>query len=162
MPTLQESLDRLLHSNYRNNSPGAAVLVAKAGEPLYQGSAGLADVGSGADLTPSTNFRMASVSKQFTAMCVHLLSQKNALHLTDSLCAYFPELAHFAEATLNHLLNHTSGLPDFEEHLPASQVIQLTDEDVLQLTAAQQRLLFSPGTQYRYSNTAYVLSYNFV
>ncbi|WP_170114103.1 serine hydrolase domain-containing protein [Pontibacter mucosus] len=154
---LPNTLDALLDRHYTANTPGAVLLVAKGKEVVYSGSRGLANLQTGAAITPDTTFRLASVSKQFTAMCVHLLAQQGLLQLTERLALYFPELIHWREVQLLHLLNHTSGLPDFEEHIPENQQTQLTDEDVLQITAQQKALLFSPGTQYRYSNTAYVL-----
>ncbi|AKD05095.1 serine hydrolase domain-containing protein [Pontibacter korlensis] len=157
MPTLQLVLDNLLSRHFSENSPGAVVLVAKGDEVLYLQGAGLANLKTRAPITPETTFRLASVSKQFTAMCVHLLEQQGQLKLTNKLSVYFPELIHFGEIQLLHLLNHTSGLPDFEEYIPEDQTDQLTDEDVLRITAAQEKALFSPGSQYRYSNTAYVL-----
>ncbi|SFG02494.1 serine hydrolase domain-containing protein [Pontibacter chinhatensis] len=154
---LQNTLDALLARHFTANTPGAVLLVAKGKEVIYLGSRGLANLQTVAAITPDTTFRLASVSKQFTAMCVHLLAQQGHLQLTDRLSLYFPELRHLEGVRLLHLLNHTSGLPDFEEHIPESQQAQLTDEDVLQLTAQQQALLFPSGSQYRYSNTAYVL-----
>ncbi|WP_266205982.1 serine hydrolase domain-containing protein [Pontibacter kalidii] len=157
MPTLPQALDHLLNRHFTSQTPGAVVLVAKENEVVYLRGAGLANLETGAAITPDTTFRMASVSKQFTAMSVHLLALQQKLQLNDPLALFFPELAHFKAIQLLHLLNHTSGLPDFEEHIPEDQTAQLSDEDVLRKTAAQPALLFSPGTQYRYSNTAYVL-----
>ncbi|MCX2740388.1 serine hydrolase domain-containing protein [Pontibacter anaerobius] len=157
MPTLENALDSLLARHFTRFTPGAVLLVAREDEVLYLRGAGKANLDTGAAITPDTTFRLASVSKQFTAMCVHLLAQRGLLKFTDSIGLYFPELAHFSEIRLLHLLNHTSGLPDFEEHIPENQAAQLTDEHVLRITAAQPALLFSPGNQYRYSNTGYVL-----
>lgn len=154
---LPNTLDALLDRHFTASTPGAVLLVAKGKEVVYLGSRGVANLQTAAAITPDTTFRLASVSKQFTAMCIHLLAQQGLLQLTDRLSLYFPELGHWPEVQLLHLLNHTSGLPDFEEHIPESQQAQLTDEDVLQITAQQKSLLFSPGSQYRYSNTAYVL-----
>ncbi|OKL40401.1 serine hydrolase domain-containing protein [Pontibacter flavimaris] len=157
MLTLPQALDRLLSRHYTFQTPGAMVLVAKGDEVIYSRGAGLANLETGAAITPETTFRMASVSKQFTAMCVHLLAQQQKLGLSDKLSVYFPELTHFKNIQLLHLLNHTSGLPDFEEFIPENQTTQLSDEDVLRITAAQESTLFCPGTQYRYSNTAFIL-----
>lgn len=154
---LPNTLDALLDRHYIASTPGAVLLVAKGKEVVYSGSRGRASLQTGAAITPDTIFRLASVSKQFTAMCIHLLAQQGLLQLSDRLSSYFPELGHWPEVRLLHLLNHTSGLPDFEEHIPESQQAQLSDEDVLRITAQQKALLFSPGSQYRYSNTAYIL-----
>ncbi|GHA55723.1 serine hydrolase domain-containing protein [Pontibacter akesuensis] len=157
MPELQEKLDALLARHYAATTPGAVLLLTKEDKVTYQGHCGLADVVSKAAITADTTFRLASVSKQFTAMCLHLLAQQQRINLQDELGFHFPELAHLGSVRLWHLLCHTSGLPDFEEHIPAQQTAQLTDEEVLEITAAQPSLLFPAGTQFRYSNTGYVL-----
>lgn len=157
MSQLQEALDELLQQHYTTHTPGAAILVARQHEIVYKGAAGVANMATGTPLTTQSNFRMASVSKQITAMSVWLLVQQDRLRLNDALSLYFPELAHLGNVQLHHLLNHTSGLPDFEEYIPTNQTAQLRDEEVLQITAIQQTTLFSPGTRYRYSNTGYVL-----
>ncbi|RIJ42321.1 serine hydrolase domain-containing protein [Pontibacter oryzae] len=157
MPTLENALHHLLHKHYNAQTPGAMVCIARYGAILFEGGAGAANLETGAPITSETTFRLASVSKQFTAMCVHLLAQHGQLQLHDQLSAYFPELAHFGDIRLSNLLNHTSGLPDFEEVIPSSQTEQLTDEDVLHLTSKQTHVFFPAGARYRYSNTAYVL-----
>lgn len=156
-PTLHHTLDTLLDRYYTSQTPGAVLLLAKGKEIVYLRGNGLANLATGEAIGPETTFRLASVSKQFTAMCVHLLAQQQKLHLSDKLSLYFPELAQFGSIQLLHLLHHTSGLPDFEEHIPENQTAQLTDEDALRITASHPSLLFSPGTQYRYSNTAFIL-----
>ncbi|WP_299754836.1 serine hydrolase domain-containing protein [uncultured Pontibacter sp.] len=156
MHAIQAALDNLTNRHFSSRTPGAALLVARKDE-VFMSGAGLANLATGAPITADTTFRLASVSKQFTAMCLLLLAQRQQLHLNDNLNLYFPELTQFKSIQLLHLLNHTSGLPDFEEHICGHQTEQLTDEDVLAITAAQQEPLFAPGTLYRYSNTAYVL-----
>lgn len=157
MPNLTQSLNKLLRRHYTDHTPGAVLLLAQGGQSVYQGSAGMAELGTKHQLGMESNFRLASVSKQFTAMCVHLLAQQGQLQPQEDLHTYFPELSHFRGIKLLHLLNHSSGLPDFENNIPASQSAQLTDEQVLSLIAAQPAPLFAAGTAYRYSNTAYVL-----
>ncbi|TPE46296.1 serine hydrolase domain-containing protein [Pontibacter mangrovi] len=157
MPSLQSTMENLMRRHIQDTSPGAVLLLAREGETVFLEAAGLADLGQKTTLTPHSTFRLASVSKQFTAMGVLLLAQQGMVNLQDQLSLFIPELAHFKGVQLQHLLNHTSGLPDFEEFIPEHQARQLRDEDVLRLTAAQKTAFFAAGSMYRYSNTAYVL-----
>jgi CubicO group peptidase (beta-lactamase class C family) len=96
------------------NSIGACVLAIDDGEVIFKEGFGLADVESRDPSTPATNFRMASVSKQFTALAVMLLVDRGKLSLDDTLDAFFvggPK--YWEKITLKHLLTHTSGLPDY-------------------------------------------------
>ena len=147
-----------MQANYSADKPGAALLVAVGGEVLYSKGFGLADLATATPITPVTNFRLASVSKQFTAMCIHLLQRQKLLQYDDTLLRFFPGFNKFGEEiTLRHLLTHTSGLPDYENFIDADRPNQVSDEEVLELMAAQNHTLFNPGTQYYYSNTGYVL-----
>ncbi|MEJ8800688.1 serine hydrolase domain-containing protein [Pontibacter sp. H249] len=156
--SLAQALDAHLNTCYSDNQPGAAILVAKAGEVLYENCIGLANLLKGERIIPATNFRLASVSKQFTAMCVQLLQQQGLLKYEDKLSDFFPELAHLSgNISIKQLINHTSGLPDYENFVPENRTEQVRDLEVLAITDAQPKLLFTPGSQYRYSNTGYVL-----
>jgi CubicO group peptidase (beta-lactamase class C family) len=109
-------------------------------------------------VTPATSFRLASLSKQFTAAAVLLLAEDGALTLDDSVRAWLPSLPAAADgAMLRHLLTHTSGLIDFEEVMPEGITAQLRDADVLDLIERENRRHFAPGSAYRYSNTGYAL-----
>jgi CubicO group peptidase (beta-lactamase class C family) len=139
-------------------SPGACVLAFDQGEIVFQHAYGLADVENSVACTPQTNFRMASVSKQFTAFAVMLLVDRGKLHLDDTLDKFFPGFpAYGRRIALRHLLTHTSGLPDYEELIPAGTTLQLDDTDVLHLIMESDQPLFSPGEKWQYSNSAFVL-----
>jgi CubicO group peptidase (beta-lactamase class C family) len=154
---MKSQLDQLMR-DYAGGNPGASVLVLKNGEALARGSYGMADLEAQVPVTPATNFRLASVSKQFTAAAVLLLMEEGKLGLDDPITQWLPSLPAIArEATLRHLLTHTSGLIDYEDVMPAAPSTQLSDRDVLQLLATQNRTYFPPGGGYRYSNSGYVL-----
>ncbi|WP_299823542.1 serine hydrolase domain-containing protein [uncultured Pontibacter sp.] len=156
--SLHNALDNLMQATYRKGRPGAALLLSLGGELLFEKGYGCANLGTSESITPATNFRLASVSKQFTAMCVQLLQQQGLLTYEDKLYGYFPALIHFGgDISINHLICHTSGLPDFEEFVEDDRQEQVKESEVLRITAAQPRLYFKPGSQYRYSNTGYVL-----
>ncbi|MCW5581356.1 MAG: beta-lactamase family protein [Luteimonas sp.] len=157
MQSTAEQVDSMM-SAYAGDGPGAALLVARDGVPVLRRGYGLADLEARAPATPQTRFRLASVSKQFTAAAILLLAQDGALALDDPLRRWLPSLPPAtAGITLHHLLTHTSGLVDYEDVMPARIDGQLSDADVLVLLEGQDRLYFAPGTGYRYSNSAYVL-----
>jgi CubicO group peptidase (beta-lactamase class C family) len=119
---------------------------------------GLAEVETARPVTPETNFRLASLSKQFTATAVMLLEAEGKLGYDDSITALIPGLPAYARGvTVRHLLNHTSGLPDYERFVPDTQTAQALDRDIPALIARDSATLFAPGTRYAYSNTGYGL-----
>ena len=154
-----DRLDSLFADFSRPGMPGASVLVVRNDSAIVRASYGLADVDSAAPVTPATNFRLASLSKQFTAMSVLQLVAEGKVLVHDPASKYLPELPPFAHAvTVQHLLTHTSGLSDYEDFVPDTQTYQVHDADVLTLIAARsESLLFAPGTAWRYSNTGYAL-----
>ncbi|KGM54794.1 beta-lactamase [Lysobacter arseniciresistens ZS79] len=155
--------DRIAHveavmRDYAGNVPGASVLVMHDGRPVVRRGFGRADLEAGAAATPSTNYRLASVSKQFTAAAILLLAEDGRLDLDDPVRTWLPSLPAAVEpATIRHLLTHTSGLVDYEDVIPGSMTWQLRDADVLKLLESQDRTYFAPGSDYRYSNSGYAL-----
>jgi CubicO group peptidase (beta-lactamase class C family) len=149
-------MDALL-KRYQGTVPGAAVAVIRDGAPAYSAH-GYADLEKRERITSATNFRLASVTKQFTAAAILLLAQDGKLKLDDRVRLWLPSLPVAAEPiTLRHLLTHTSGLIDYEDVIPATLTTQLHDSDVLALLESQDRTYFLPGTSYRYSNSGYAL-----
>jgi CubicO group peptidase (beta-lactamase class C family) len=147
-----------LFSAYTGSAPGASVVVIRDGKVIVRQAYGTADLERHVAATPATDYRLASVSKQFTAMAVMLLAKDGNLRYDQPIRDFFPELPAAARAvTIRHLLNHTSGLWDYEDLIPESRTTQLDDRDVLALVAAKDSLYFPAGTEYRYSNSGYVL-----
>ena len=150
-------VDALLH-NYAGDVPGAAVLVLRDGQAVVRASYGLADLETGTPTTPETNYRLASVTKQFTAASILLLAEDGRLTLDDRGRTWLPSLPKAVETvTIRQLLTHTSGLIDYEDVIPGTLAAPLHDADVLRLLETQDRTYFRPGTGYRYSNSGYAL-----
>lgn len=138
--------------------PGASVVVIRDGQVVMRGAYGMADLERHTPATPATNYRLASVSKQFTAMAVMLLVEDGTLGYDQPVRGLIPELPRSADAvTIRHLLNHTSGLVDYEDLIPESRTTQLDDQDVVDYLAAKDSVYFPAGSEYRYSNSGYVL-----
>lgn len=154
---MQSSVDALMR-DYSGDVPGASVLVLRDGEPLLQRSYGQADLEAHVAATPRTNYRLASVTKQFTAAAILLLAEDGKLSLDDPLRKWLPSLPAATDPiTLRQVLSHASGLVDYEDVMAPDATEQVHDIDVLHLLETQDRLYFAPGTDYRYSNSGYAL-----
>ena len=138
--------------------PGASVVVIHDDRVVLRRAYGMADLERHVAATPQTDYRLASVSKQFTAMAVIQLARLGKVRYDQSVREILPELPAAAQGvTVRHLLNHTSGLPDYEDLIPDSQTNQVSDRDVLALLSRKDTLYFPAGSAYRYSNSGYVL-----
>ena len=155
--TRRTRIDQLM-SRYAGDIPGASLLVVSDGKAIVRSGYGYANLEAHVKAGPATNYRLASVTKQFTATCILLLRQDGKLRLQDHVRKWLPDLPASDDAiTLYQLLTHTGGLIDYEDLIPPGRTTQLDDADVLSLIAAQHRLYFAPGSAYRYSNGGYVL-----
>ncbi len=157
-----DSLLNVLHGQGRFN---AAILVAEADSVIYKNGFGYANFETKDTLTSESCFRLASVSKQFTAMCIMILEERGRLSYDDNITQYLPELSFYKGVTIRHLLWHTGGLPDymdlFNKHWNKDKLA--FKEDVLSLMAEHQpEIDFRPGEKYEYSNTGYSLLANIV
>jgi CubicO group peptidase (beta-lactamase class C family) len=158
LPTSATSKVDALMQKYDGNVPGASLLVIKNGVPLIRRGYGMADLEQHTAAKPATDYRLASVSKQFTAASILLLAEDGKLKLDDSIRRWLPSLpASTEKVTLRELLSHTGGLIDYEDLMPANTTEQLNDSDVLRMLSATSKSYFPPGTAYRYSNSGYVL-----
>ena len=155
--TTSAHIDALMR-DYDGPVPGASVLVIRDGRTVARRAFGLADAARGTPATPATNYRLASVTKQFTAAAILELAAEGKLTLDDPLRHWLPSLPAAADpVTIRHLLSHTSGLVDYEDVIPEGTTEQLRDADVLRLLESENRTYFPPGTSYRYSNSGYAL-----
>ncbi len=158
-----ERLDRRLSSLASPREPGAAVLVVKDGRIVFERGRGITDLRTLRPIDGRTNFRLASVTKAFTAAAVMLLVRDGKLGYEDRLTALFPDFPEYGrEIRIRHLLNHTSGLPDYEDLMapPASGPegpSQISDTEVLALLGRQTSGRFAPGSKWAYSNSGYVV-----
>lgn len=152
---LDTTVDELL-TEYGGSNPGASVLVVQHGNVLLRRSYGLADCIGGVPVETGTNFRLASVTKQFTAVAVLLLRDDGALHLSETLCDIFPDFPPYGRGVqVHHLLHHTSGLRDYFGLLTPGRTKQVSDAEVLQMMREQPGTDSAPGSTYEYSNTGY-------
>jgi CubicO group peptidase (beta-lactamase class C family) len=162
----KEELERIFTGVADDHSPGLAVLVRENGRTVFERGYGVKDLQSRRAIDSHTDFRLASCTKQFTAMAIMLLVHDRKLRYDERLTDVFPEFPNYRKAiTIRNLLTHTSGLPDYESltdqasngRPPWNESHQIHDADVLKLLEAQKRGKFSPGAQWSYSNSGYVV-----
>ena len=148
-----------------NNAPGAAVIVVRNGEIVFRRGYGVADLRTLHPIDTQTNFRLASFTKQFTAAAIMLLARDGKLHYDDHLTDFFPEFPTYGKSiTVRNLLNHTSGLPDYEDILtqqypgtPDEKIPQIHDAGVLKLLEQQSSGKFAAGAKWEYSNSGFAV-----
>ncbi len=157
--TNMKNIDQLFNQ-FSNKTPGCAVGVVQNGEVIYERCFGLANLETKTLITPDTAFRLASLTKPFTTMAIMLLKEQNKLEFDDPAKKYIPGFPVYARnITIRNLLTHTSGMPDHEA--PLYKTIKPGEEptiyDSLEVLKKRKRLLFKPGSKYKYSNAGYVL-----
>ena len=151
------------------DEPGFAALICNGagGRNFYMRTEGVRDLRSKAKIDEHTNFRLASFTKQFTAMAIMLLVHDGKLRYEETLTEIFPDFPAYGKTiTVRNLLNHTSGLPDYEDLMDAvektkgpiwSPKKQIQDAEVLDLLKKENAGKFAPGTSWSYSNSGYVV-----
>lgn len=153
--------EQLLDAWYDGENPGAAVAILRDGKVVYRKFAGEANIEHGVPISDRTKFDIASVSKQFTGLAVAMLIDQGRIAQSDDIRKYLPEVPDFGKPiTIGHLLNHTSGLRDWDAPLGlAGMRIEdgVTLDRILAFVANQKSLNFAPGEQQTYSNTGYNL-----
>jgi CubicO group peptidase (beta-lactamase class C family) len=154
----EKEIDLIFKNYNKTNLPGAAVMIIKNGKIIFEKGYGLANVEKNIPITGETNFRLASVTKQFTAMSILMLINEGQLKFETTLQDIFPEFPSFGkEITIKNLLQHTSGLIDYEDLIPDSATVQVKDKDVLALLMKTDSTYFRPGSEHQYSNTGYAI-----
>jgi arabinooligosaccharide transport system substrate-binding protein len=153
-PTQSHQVDSII--GIRQDAPGASVIVIQDGRVLHKRGYGLADLDHKTPIRPSTDFYLASVSKQFTAMAIIMLVEQGRLSYDDHLSTFFPEFpAYGGSVTIRDLLHHTSGVPDYFGLI--SNTADLTNQRILETLIRQKEPEFPPGERHQYSNSGYVL-----
>ena len=160
--TIQQ-LDAIATQDVPKNAPGIATAIIKDGEVIYEKYAGYADLQDSTLITSSTRFNIASNGKQFTALAILNLIEKNEINLSDDIRKWFPNLYPKIQEkiTVQSLLNHTSGIRDCYDLWSLQGFTwwkkSFDNENVLKLIEKQSDLNFTPNTKYLYSHPNYIL-----
>jgi CubicO group peptidase (beta-lactamase class C family) len=160
-----EQLNAIFSGIASPQEPGLAVVIRQNGHTLFERGYGMRDLRSGLPIDARTNFRLASFTKQFTAMSIMLLVHDGKLHYDDHLTDIFPDFPAYGGAiTVRNLLNHTSGLIAYEDLMDKKyagkqwyEIPQITDAGVLALAEQQSGTKFPPGSNWEYSNGGYCI-----
>lgn len=154
----EQQVDRLFQGYQGDTTPGAAVRVIRDGKVLLSRHYGMANIEARQSVTASSNFRLASISKQFTAISILMLIEQQRLTLDTVLVQVFPDFpAYGGDISIEQLLQHRSGLLDYEPLVPGDAAEQVHDVDVLEMMKSQEAGYFTPGSEYRYSNSGYAV-----
>ena len=165
--SMEKKLDALFSVATSPDAPGLAVLVRQNGQTVFQRGYGVRDLRTKSKIDAQTNFRLASFTKQFTAMAVMLLVHDGKIRYDETLTEIFPDFPAYGKSiTVRNLLHHTSGLPDYEDLMDAAEKAkgpiwspekQIQDDQVLELLKKESNGKFAPGTSWSYSNSGYVV-----
>jgi len=154
-----EKLDKLCASLFPADEPGAAVLVLRGDDIIFDKGYGIADINTRKAIDGNTFFNIASVSKQFTAVAILQLAEQGKLSLEDPVSKYFPEYKadFWKDIRIKHLLSHSSGVPDARGGIPRE--LKLKGDETLAMSYLPEldHLNFAPGTAYEYINPTFVM-----
>lgn len=164
--SLARAVDRLVKKRgFTDDGPGVAILIVEPGKPVFKKGYGLARLRDKTEITPLTLFELASVSKTFTATATLILQEQGKLSIDDDVRKYLPELPKYDPAhpiKISHLLQHTSGLPDYLsfDDVPDHNRGFWINEDYVREFAKRRSsfpLEFPTGQKYEYENTNFML-----
>ena len=153
----ESALDQHIRDLVNAGLFSGSVLVARQGQILLRRGYGMTNATT--PNTATTRFRIASITKQFTATLVLRLHEQGRLNIDDGICNYIEACPDaWGQVTIRHLLAHSSGIPDYTDYrdFDATQAIPTTREALI-ARFRDQPLQFTPGSSFKYSNSGYVL-----
>lgn len=157
---LVKQIDKSISDNYKNYTPGCAILIAKKDEVLLEKGYGIANIELNVPMKSEMVFRIGSITKQFTAMAILQLVDKGQIALTDSIQKFIKDFHFKGETiTIENLLTHTSGIKGYEQidaKIPNVMRIDFSPKIIID-SLDKLSLEFDPNTGYKYSNSNYFL-----
>ncbi len=158
--TRVEQIRGLMNAQFPADEPGAAILILRGDTLLMAEGYGLADMQTKTPVTTETNFCLASISKQFTAVGILQLCEQGRMALTDEVRTFFPQLTEpiWQGVTVRHILSHTSGIPDARAHFPREMKIFADDNVAVAYFDTLSWRDFLPGEAYKYINPTITLA----
>jgi CubicO group peptidase (beta-lactamase class C family) len=155
-----QEIDAFVTERMNPDGSGYGILVVQDGEIIFGKGWGMANIADGFPFTPDTPIDLASLTKQFTAVAILILYERDSLDLDMKIVDHFPQFSTaWSEVTVHHLLTHQSGIPNYTEFVPESEegYNGLTNQLALDLVLQDSSLEFPPGEQTLYSNTGYLI-----
>jgi CubicO group peptidase (beta-lactamase class C family) len=158
-PELAARVDDYVNALVRQNRFSGAILLARDGQVLLSKGYGMANLENEVPNTPQTRFRLASITKQFTAAAIILLQERGKLNVQDSICKYVENCPPtWQPITVHHLLTHTSGIPSFTGFSDYRQLKFFPSTPAQTIAKFRDKPLeFTPGERFNYNNSGYVL-----
>ena len=157
---LAKDLDSLIFNRLPGVAPGCVVLVAEKGQIVYEKAFGLANLEQHVAMQSDMVFRIGSITKQYTSIAILQLVEQGKIVLSDVIQKYIPDYPSKGDRiTIENLLTHTSGIPDYEVldvHIPNAIRIDLPAKQIID-SLGKLSLEFTPGSRYHYSNSNYFL-----
>lgn len=153
-----QKMNSFMQALDQNRKFMGTVAVAENGKTVYSNAFGYADVENNIKNTPETRFRIGSITKTFTSVLVMKAVEENKLKLDEKLSKYFPQIKNADKITLEHLLNHRSGIHNvtaLPDYLTWNSKAITPKDMVAKITAAGSD--FEPGKSMSYSNSNYIL-----
>lgn len=142
----------------KDKCPGYSLLIVQDGKTILEKTVGYSSLEQENLISRGSNFRLASVTKQFIAAAILVLLDKRKLSTEDTLLKFFPDFPDYGkDINIHHLLTHSSGIFDYEKLMSSDKDNQIHDEDILVLLKKQKDTMFPVGTKYSYSNGGYCL-----
>jgi CubicO group peptidase (beta-lactamase class C family) len=155
-------IDEVMNKTIACEGFWGAVLVSRGDAILHAAGYGMADIERNIPNTPEKKFRIASITKQFTAAAVLNLLEEGTISLSDSVVKFIPEFPNGERILIHQMLNHSSGIPTMinteqllEEVEKFSEGRSLEEAEIAYISSLPLR--FEPGNSFLYSNSAYFL-----
>lgn len=153
--------DAYVSAAVKSHRFNGTVLLAKDGKVIFKKGYGMADFEWDIANTPATKFRLGSITKQFTAMCIMQLQERGLLNVDDSIGKYLTDYPKPVadKVTIHHLLTHSSGIPSYTDDptfFKEKSILPLTVKQMID-SFKDKPLKFDPGTKFEYDNSGYFL-----
>jgi CubicO group peptidase (beta-lactamase class C family) len=152
-------IDAMLSAQFRPQEPGGVALITRNGKVVYSKAFGMANIELNIPMKPGNIFRIASITKQFTAVAILQLMEQGKINLQDNISRFIPDYpAQGNKISIEHLLTHTSGIQDYTRIKDYSnQVARSVSPAEMIDYFKNEPLRFAPGTKWEYSNSNYFI-----
>lgn len=157
--TLDYKIDQLVSKIYKENEPGAVILIAENGKTIYKKAFGQANLELNVPMAPNNVFEIGSITKQFTAVAILILEEQGKLNVNDDITKYIPDYpTQGKNITVHQLLNHTSGIKNYTSMESFIQFAR-TDMSPIEIIDVfkNEPMDFSPGEKFQYNNSGYII-----
>jgi len=152
-----QELDKLMHTYHKLRKFNGTILVSQKGKVLFEKGYGYQDMKTKVPNNSRMVYQIASVTKAFTSTLILKLVELQQLKLTDYISKFYTGFPKGDSITISHLLSHTSGLSDHDADTTGKNIKRGSDEETFIETLKARPLAFSPGKDWRYSNSGYIM-----